>query len=241
MDGKIAAGAGGEDRDLSVVFASGATIVAVGDDLNGGEDALIVTSNDRGATWVQIATPNIPSANGEDINDGIFVTSSIAIAVGDNEEILRSVDRGASWTEVGTGITGENLNAVTNSGVTVVAVGDDAGPETIIRSVDSGATWALATTLPNTGSDLNDVQFITPTIVIAVGDRVGVNEVILRSTDGGDTWTDESIVLPDDRDLNAIAFSGAAVVTVGDEDGGGGGLRPSSSARISAPAGIGQA
>ena len=213
-----------QDADLNAVFSSAVTYVAVGGDLGGGaNDSLILTSPDRGATWVQIATTNIPNANGEDMNDGIFITSSIAIAVGQNEEILRSVDRGASWTEVGTGITGENLSAVSFSGATVVAVGDDqpggGNPETIIRSVDSGATWAIATTLPNTGSDLRDVEFISPTTVIAVGTT---QETILRSTDGGDTWTQivPSPVVPNNRDLNAVTFSGATVVTVGDAAGG---------------------
>ncbi|MBT6147257.1 MAG: hypothetical protein HOH74_17610, partial [Gemmatimonadetes bacterium] len=103
--------------NLNAVVASNNTLIAVGD------SRTIVRSIDAGASWILPTTPS--AAGGTNLNDVLFLTSSIALAVGDNGEIYSSDDLGDVWTAQ-TSTTTENLMAVAYNGINnTVVVGDN--------------------------------------------------------------------------------------------------------------------
>ena len=59
--------------------------------------------------------------------------------------------------------------------------------------------------------DLNDVIFVSSSIVLAVGESDGTRGVVLNSTDGGATWTQQLTVIPNE-DLKKLAFNGGTTV-----------------------------
>ncbi len=201
--------AGGDTPDLNAVFSSAATIVGVGQDQMGGDPEAVITSNDYGATWVEVLIANLPPTDAN-LNDGLFVTSTNVVAVGDAMggvgEIILSVDRGASWTNPLSGLAG--FNAVDSRGALVVAVGDNIPTEMLAYSQDSGLTW-LAGTGPGAGQNMNDVAAATTSSAVAVG-QAGV---ILRTTDSGVNWA--NIASPTADNLNAIDGTTSFLVAVG--------------------------
>ena len=110
---------------LNAVAFSGNTVVAVGDD-NGG-NFTIERSPDAGVigSWGSATTPG---AGAEVLNDVVFLTSSIALAAGDNGTILGSSNGGGTWTEqigtVGGSPTADDMLALAfNGGNNVLASG----------------------------------------------------------------------------------------------------------------------
>ena len=71
-------------------------------------------------------------------------------------------------------------------------------------------TWN--TQLSGTMRQLNDVEFISSTQIVAVGDKFGANFTVIYSTNGGTVWNDATVA----ANLNAVAFDGAAGIAVGD-------------------------
>jgi len=175
----------------------------------GGDPEAVITSNDYGATWVEVLIANLPPTDAN-LNDGLFVTSTNVVAVGDAMggvgEIILSVDRGASWTNPLSGLAG--FNAVDSRGALVVAVGDNIPTEMLAYSQDSGLTW-LAGTGPGAGQNMNDVAAATTSSAVAVG-QAGV---ILRTTDSGVNWA--NIASPTADNLNAIDGTTSFLVAVG--------------------------
>ncbi|MFH1567779.1 MAG: hypothetical protein ABIL09_07240 [Gemmatimonadota bacterium] len=111
---------------LNAVAARATRVVAVG---NGGVLAL---STDFGATWSSPASPT-----GQNLNDVIFLTSTVVLAAGNNGAIIGSQDGGASWA-LQTSNTVNSLSALAyNEANRVVAVG--AGG-TIVLSADQLST-----------------------------------------------------------------------------------------------------
>ena len=195
--------------NLNAVFSSGPTIVGVGNDQMGGAPEAVITSNDRGATWVEVI--NVPNTT-RNLTDGLFVNSTHAVAVSDNMGgggvVLLSVDRGASWTNPYVGTV--SFNAVDARGALVIAVGDNIPNEELAYSLNGGVTW-LAGAGPGVGQNMNDVAIVSATTAVAVG-QAGE---ILRTTDSGVTWTNPFTVVGTPN-LNAVDVSGTFLIAVGD-------------------------
>ncbi|MFH1571811.1 MAG: YCF48-related protein [Gemmatimonadota bacterium] len=97
---------------LNAVAARATRVVAVG---NGGVLAL---STDFGATWSSPASPT-----GQNLNDVLFLTSTVVLAAGNNGAIIGSQDGGATWA-LQTSNTAANLSTLAyNAANRVVAVG----------------------------------------------------------------------------------------------------------------------
>lgn len=194
--------------DLNAVFSNAATIIGVGDDQMGAAPEAVITSSDRGATWVEVLLANLPPTD-NNLVDGLFVNSTNAVAITDQMgagEVLLSVDRGASWTNPFVAL--ERLNAVDSRGALVIAVGDDLPTETLVYSPDSGVTW-FAGAGPATGQDMNDVFVVSATTAVAVGQ----GGQVLQTTDSGANWGNAFIAADN---LNAIDGRGVFLIAVGD-------------------------
>ncbi len=105
-------------------------------------DAVILRSDDAGATWSQEN-----SYCDEHLNDvsGVLWTADIAIAVGDNGTILRR-DVSCTWTDVSyPGITDDLKSVIFTFNNTFWVAGENGR---ILYSVDLGLTWQLGTQAP---------------------------------------------------------------------------------------------
>lgn len=150
---------------------------------SGGSAGFLLHSTDEGWNW-DSSTP----FTGEDINSiGVFPSTDIVVAVGNEGMIAVSNDRGYTWTskfEAGYGFGG--YYDLENHGSSIIAAGDNAAYGYL---PDGGAmSWIVA------GSnvfapDIYDVQ-----VVPGVDDgsytvyTCGAYGSVYKSTDGGQTW-----------------------------------------------------
>jgi photosystem II stability/assembly factor-like uncharacterized protein len=171
----------------AAAFGNG-TFVVVGD------DGLVMTSTDNGATWTQRITGSSDSLT------SVAVSGSTIVAVGYYGTVVRSGDGGATWSQ--SWPTELDLYSVTAGNGTFVAVGD-AGE--IIASTDGGATWTFATS--GTSAVLHGVAYGNGTFV-ACG-----NSTFLRSTAGTAGWTDATPAEFSDS-MVAIAFGNGQFVAI---------------------------
>ena len=144
------------------------------------------------------------------MNAVAFLNTSNIVAVGQSGYIIYSTNGGTGWTEVHP--TSQELNSVSFSGSTVIALGSK-----VVRSTDSGVSWAEVYSAPSVLKKAT-ASFIDATTVLAVG----AGGTIVRNTNSGAApeWAQVDGGVPPNRDLNAISFSGNIVVTVGDRAGG---------------------
>jgi len=196
----VARGNAGDWR--GVAFATPRTAIVVG-------DGTILRSTDSGASWgppFHVGTRLHAVAGG----------GAVLLAVGDSDLVLRSEDEGASWQAVGTPLRAQWLAvAASAEGVGLMAgvVASFGAPMPVVqRSVDAGRTW-LPSASP--GWPVRALGFLSPTVVIAVGD----NGQIARSGDAGVSWT----TLPADpqrhRHLNGLAIDSAMQLIASDDAG----------------------
>ena len=165
-------------------------------------------SSADGSTWVALsANSNVKAINGATYLGGVYTL------VGDTGVILRSSDL-ITWTApttVPSSVSGKNLNAVANNGVSLtVSVG--AGG-TILASAD-GLTWTAATfsgTAPT--ADLYAVTYSplnVGTNTAGTWMAVGAGGVMLQSADGLNWATLTSVTTVDLRGI-AYGLSSAAL------------------------------
>jgi photosystem II stability/assembly factor-like uncharacterized protein len=137
--------------------------------------------------------------------------------------IIRSSDGGVTWDDLVTlnNPPDRNLNAVTTSGNTVVAVGDKDGPTvSIYRSLNGGSTWDLPNSFPSGAPNnrpLTDMVFVSPTTVLAVGEEKSgsVGYRILISADTGNNWTEPTLPAGSEN-LNAVTYKSGLALAVGE-------------------------
>lgn len=149
---------------------------------------------DSGVAWAEAVSVSLV---GNNLNDVAIASATNAVAVGQNGSILLSTDSGDSWHISSS--AADDLNAVVASGGFVVAVGDGG---VISQNTNNGADGSWTVIASGTANNLNDVQFLTTSIVLAVGDA----GTIIGSTDRGATWTPQTSTTG--QNLEAIAYNG---------------------------------
>jgi len=172
-------------------LAYGAVFVAVGD---GGE----IFSSADGAAWTAQTSPVVGTA----LNAALYYGGNY-LAAGAAGTIVRSTDA-VTWTSL-TPATGEDLYALTTSGIVYLAVGAGGA---IAHSVDA-QTWTLAAdSSVATSNALYDAAYANGLYV-----AVGQSGTLLTSTDA-DNWT--PVTLSSSAfDLRSIAWGANTFAAVG--------------------------
>ena len=159
------------------VGMAGARVVAVG------EQGVILTSDDRGASW---ANAKLGTSRGSTLTALHFSDAKNGIAVGHDGWILRSADAGSTWEEVafdtersepllgiggGAGVAGAPLIAVGSFG-------------RLFLSADQGRTWQRRDLPEAAERHLNAVAAGADGRMLVAGE----SGLLLRSGDGGASW-----------------------------------------------------
>ncbi|WOO43334.1 hypothetical protein [Rubellicoccus peritrichatus] len=158
-----------------------------------------------GPGFMDLWTWRNPSESTTDFLNDIAIgpANDQVVAVGTLGKLIYSPD-GSAWTDVDlSGLTTEDLNGVTSSSTTYVAVGDS---QTIILSSD-GINWddtgVDVSSIPNL-SDLHSVAYGSGSF-IAVGIDTSDNGIAITSPDGL-VWT-EATAFPTTPPLNRITYN----------------------------------
>ena len=151
----------------------------------------IIKSKNSGVTWADVPTGVTTSLR------GLSCTVHTCVAVGASGVILFSTINGANWaTATGSGTVASinQLNAVSCSGTTCVAVGNVVSSVgTIIYSSNSGQSWirsnaGVGNAVPTV--NLNSVSCSSSTNCVAVGS----SNNIVYSSNSGSTWTAATMI-----------------------------------------------
>ncbi len=114
-----------------------------------------------------------------------IVDADYAWICGEGGVVLKTDNGGLSWTKC-TNVTGNvDLYAISGRSSTHAIVGDGSG--NIYRTSDGGSTWTKVST--NSGSFINVLDYISPTLAYAQGDPTSSVWRLLKSTDDGVTWS----------------------------------------------------
>jgi photosystem II stability/assembly factor-like uncharacterized protein len=145
-----------------------------------GEAGLIYTTQDAGATWVQLRSPTRHLLLG-----GMFVDNDRGWLVGAGATIIQTSDGGDTWykpelpqVEKTTRFTATSF--IDNRSGWAVGSGGS-----VYRTVTGGRTWQRQESKVDV--DLFDVKFVNA----LEGWAVGAEGTIIHTTDGGEHWTTE--------------------------------------------------
>jgi photosystem II stability/assembly factor-like uncharacterized protein len=162
-------------------------------------------TTDGGATWTNMAAPNMFSVAGTSFVDFVsFLTPSVGIALGDpvggDFEVYRTNNAGTSWTAVPganlpNSLSGEYglVNIYAKFGTTNYWFGTN--KNRIYRSTDAGATWSVAAQMTSTiGAVLgvNRVAFMDAMhglCEVYFGPQGSGTLTLWNTSDGGATWS----------------------------------------------------
>lgn len=174
-----------------------------------GHDALILTTEDGGATW-RIQYDGIAAAGGlvggedgaivDPLMDIVVTPDKEGIAVGAYGKILRTQNGGESWEDWSANV--ENLDelhysAVTSTASGVLFIAGELG--TLYRSMDSGQSWQPLVS-PYEGSFFG----VTGTAKAGEVFAFGLKGNVFYSADLGDTW--EKVTAGVETSLNGSAL-----------------------------------
>ncbi len=136
----------------------------------------LLKTTDGGDSWFNLEMPATTY-----FNDLFFLDSLKGYVVGSNSNIFYTYDGGSTWIQRYE-ITSDNLKVINffneKNGI---AIGFNLGfyENFVLKTTNGGYTWSRSTI----SSELNDVEFVTETKLIAVA-----NDNIFYSTDGGQNW-----------------------------------------------------
>lgn len=162
--------------------------------LSGGEQGRILVAAQAQGPWHEA---KVTPQRGSNFNDVLFVSDTVALAVGHESWIVRSEDGGETWSEVlFDAERSEPLLALAGPyDGKLFAVG---GFGQYLTSVDEGKTWERATHEALGDRHLNDLTRLTDGTLVIAGER----GLLAFSCDGGASWD----ALPD---IYAGSFFGA--------------------------------
>lgn len=166
----------------SVFFTDADHGVLVGDRrIAGDEDPgvhLVLTTNDGGATWTDVA----PATDGVEILvDVAFGDADHGVTTARGGEILRTSDGGATWQtfDPGTWWAFESVSCADANVCTAVAMSTAGGGRPVYRTEDGGATWQAE---QRRAQHLSAVDMIDADTAVAVGG----NLIIRRGAGDGE-------------------------------------------------------
>ena len=149
-----------------------------------GSKGLLLTSSDRGKTWLQ---RTVKEREGSDLfqdRDLYAIRFSpggkVGWIVGEEGIIMKTDDDGVTWTKQDAGTRKNLFNVFAVDEQQVVAIGADG---TIVRTADGGSHWQVVKS-PKIVS-LFGLVFVDKNTGFAVGEF----STILSTADGGQTWT----------------------------------------------------
>lgn len=177
---------GGQVRSSAPPWLSlfGAAVKPDGTIYTVGSKALLLTSTNRGKTWIEQILkerPGSPLFQDRDLYSIRFTPDgNAAWIVGEEGTILYSNDGGKTWTKQQAGTTKNLFKVAVLDAETAIAVGADG---TILHTGDAGAHWQSAKS-PKLIT-LFDVAFTDKNTAWAAGEF----STILATKDGGQTWT----------------------------------------------------
>jgi hypothetical protein len=163
------------DRDMHGVVSGNGVFVAVG------QDGKIISSGDKGSSWVNRSS----GYTADQIFYDVAFGNNKFVAVGDSGKIVVSSDNGASWDNATSGVT-VTLNAVHfNNGVFT------AGGRTgiLITSSDNGTSW-ISRSSGTTSLHLNDLTSDGSGSIIGTYSYTGLN---IKSSDNGTSWSSSAV------------------------------------------------
>jgi predicted CXXCH cytochrome family protein len=165
-------------------------------------------STNGGTTWSAVTFPS--NLTGITIN-GIAISGTRMVAVGNSGRIAYSADGGASWTAATQTATTANLSAVCYATTVTTAWVATTIDGRLLRSTDNGVTWASRST---SSYAYTAVAFRTDLLGLAVGRASGGAWVVRRTTDGGVNWTNAtSSENTDVLDVDVLSANTACLVT----------------------------
>lgn len=177
----------------------------------------IIRTNDGGRSWENVNNifNSLETVHFFDAQNGFVAGAGIFRTMdgGQTWQNFKSNDNGNTWSATYTptpgAISPHSCRAIAFGSPTVgiIVRSHDENQlfnSSVLRTTDSGVTWtkvAIPVTVLGQVS-LNDVCFVNPQTVIAVGHHLENGSVILRSTDSGTTWSATRLELV--RNLRAI-------------------------------------
>ncbi|MES2520778.1 MAG: YCF48-related protein, partial [Bacteroidota bacterium] len=159
-------------------------------DYNGwivGNNGTILRTENSGDDWNAVYSGATAT-----LNDIHFTSTNTGWVAGDNR-ILKSSSGGLNWESITTSFRGIAVDFFDKNIGAVVGAGGN-----ILRTTNEGLNWVNVTS--NTSVQLNDVRFLSSTIVFAVGD----GGTLIKSINGGQTWVTLSTGVT--YDLNRVYF-----------------------------------
>lgn len=148
--------------------------------LSAGEQGHILASRSEQGPWLQA---KVAPQRGSNFNDVLFVSDSLALAVGHESWIVRSEDAGETWTEVLFDAERSEplLSLAGPYDGTLFAIG---GFGQYLTSIDEGRTWQRATHEALGDRHLNDMTQLDDGTLLIAGER----GLLAISCDGGASW-----------------------------------------------------
>ncbi|VXB22950.1 MULTISPECIES: YCF48-related protein [Chryseobacterium] len=128
-----------------------------------------------------------------------FSTDNVGFIINNNKELLTTNDQGLNW------IIKQTLNFLPRDIKFRNNIGFIVGENTILRTADYGATW---NSIPNYGTSLNSINFISNDIVYISGQTQ-----ILKSSDNGVTFPEQKIMNGMSVSMSVFTDANTAVVT----------------------------
>jgi photosystem II stability/assembly factor-like uncharacterized protein len=149
--------------------------------LSAGEQGRILIADSEHGPWREAA---VAPQRGSNFNDVLFVSDTVALAVGHESWIVRSEDGGQTWSEtLFDAERSEPLLALAGPyNGTVFAIG---GFGQYLTSTDEGKTWQRATHEAMSDFHLNDMTQLSDGTLVIAGER----GLLATSCDNGQTWT----------------------------------------------------
>ena len=158
------------------------------DDLHGyifgGEwyvDAVILSTNDGGATWQKQSFPNV----GQLLNSATISPAGIPYAIGFEGKLMHTTDTGSTWQFHQLEHYWFRDVAFTDPGH-AIAVGGISFSSGMIQHLDSSGNLLQRDSL---GYQLNQIKMVSPTTGYVCG-----YGIVKKTTDGGQTWSPQNVL-----------------------------------------------
>jgi photosystem II stability/assembly factor-like uncharacterized protein len=166
--------------NLCLVKISDVNNASITDVSNG---TFIIGSGGPTTNWITVT-----SGTTQDLLAADIVDANVSWICGNNGVVLKSTNGGLSWSATSSPCSSCSLYTIAAVDANIAIVGDGSG--NIYRTSNGGSSWSLVSA--NAGSFMDVVDFVSPSVALAIGDPVGGVWKLLKSTNGGINWSSAS-------------------------------------------------